>query len=37
MEEFVYEGEDPSTMADESTEVEMIDRVNEEIEEEVEA
>lgn len=35
MEEFDYVGENPSTMADEFTEEEMIDRVDEEIHEEV--
>lgn len=36
MEKFTYEGEDPSTMADETTEFEMEDRLDEEIRIEVE-
>lgn len=35
MDEFEYSGENPATMADEFTEEEMIDRVDEEIKEEV--
>lgn len=35
MEEFTYEGENPSTMADTETTDEMVSRLEEEIEEEV--
>lgn len=35
MEEFTFEGENPSTMADDTTVPEMVDRLEEEIEVEV--